>query len=82
MKQTKEIIENVIEKRIRQAMQAMVYNLNTMHSRAGSQVSLSSLNIGIPRYNDAALVCKYLLLEYEKGLGNGEQLLFPKLFSK
>lgn len=57
-------------------MQAVIYNLNTMHSLAGSQVPFSSLNIGIPKNNDAALICKYLLLEYEKGLGNGEQPIF------
>ena len=31
----KKMIENILEKRIRQAMQAVIYNLNTMHSRAG-----------------------------------------------
>ena len=75
----KKMIENVLEKRIRQAMQAVIYNLNTMHSRAGSQVPFSSLNIGIPKNDDAALICKYLLLEYEKGLGNGEQPIFPNI---
>ena len=75
----KEIIESNLEKKIRQAMQAVVYNLNTMHSRAGSQVPFSSLNIGIPKNDDAALICKYLLLEYEKGLGNGEQPIFPNI---
>lgn len=75
----KKIIENILEKRIRQAMQAVIYNLNTMHSRAGSQVPFSSLNIGIPKNDDAALICKYLLLEYEKGLGNGEQPIFPNI---
>ena len=75
----KKMIENILEKRIRQAMQAVIYNLNTMHSRAGSQVPFSSLNIGIPKNDDAALICKYLLLEYEKGLGNGEQPIFPNI---
>ena len=75
----KKMIENILEKRIKQAMQAVIYNLNTMHSRAGSQVPFSSLNIGIPKNDDAALICKYLLLEYEKGLGNGEQPIFPNI---
>ena len=30
-------------KAIKQSMQGIVYNLNTMHSRAGSQVPFSSL---------------------------------------
>ncbi|MDF2595738.1 MAG: anaerobic ribonucleoside-triphosphate reductase [Clostridia bacterium] len=65
--------------RVRQAMQGIVYNLNTMHSRAGSQVPFSSLNIGIPHSEDAALVCKIFLEEYEKGLGKNEQPIFPNI---
>ena len=60
-------------------MQGIIYNLNTMHSRAGSQVPFSSINIGIPRSEDAALVCEIFLLEYEKGLGKGEQPIFPNI---
>ena len=29
-----------------QAMEALIHNLNTMHSRAGAQVPFSSLNYG------------------------------------
>lgn len=65
--------------RVRQAMQGIVYNLNTMHSRAGSQVPFSSLNVGIPHSKDAALVCKIFLEEYEKGLGKNEQPIFPNI---
>ena len=65
--------------RIRQAMQGVVYNLNTMHSRAGSQVPFSSVNIGIPENKDAALVCQVFLEEYYKGLGKGEQPIFPNI---
>ncbi|MBV7272717.1 anaerobic ribonucleoside triphosphate reductase [Clostridiaceae bacterium UIB06] len=76
-------IEKQVEKRLRrnieQAMQGIVYNLNTMHSRAGSQVPFSSINIGIPYSKDAALICEIFLLEYEKGLGNGEQPIFPNI---
>ena len=43
-----------------------------------SQVPFSSVNIGIPKNEDAALICKIFLEEYEKGLGNGEQPVFPK----
>jgi len=73
----------VAEKRLRryieQSMQGIVYNLNTMHSRAGSQVPFSSINIGIPDSKDAALICEIFLLEYEKGLGNDEQPIFPNI---
>jgi len=72
-------VEKKLEKEVRQAMQGVVYNLNTMHSRAGSQVPFSSINIGIPEDDDAALVCRMFLEEYEKGLGKGEQPIFPNI---
>lgn len=64
---------------IHQAMQGVVYNLNTMHARAGAQVPFSSLNIGLPENKDAALVCQIFLEEYEKGLGKNEQPIFPNI---
>lgn len=72
-------VENKLITRVRQAMQGIVYNLNTMHSRAGSQVPFSSLNIGLPTNADAALVCQLFLEEYEKGLGKHEQPIFPNI---
>lgn len=75
----KDFIEEKLNQRIHQSMQGIVYNLNTMHSRAGSQVPFSSLNIGIPKSHDAYLVCKAFLEEYEKGLGKGEQPIFPNI---
>lgn len=74
-----EIVEEKLIKCISQAMQGIVYNLNTMHSRAGSQVPFSSINIGIPETKDAALVCECFLKEYQKGLGKGEQPIFPNI---
>lgn len=74
-----ELVEKKLRKNIAQAMQGIVYNLNTMHSRAGSQVPFSSINIGIPLSKDAAQVCEIFLLEYEKGLGKGEQPIFPNI---
>ena len=74
-----ELVEERLIKSIRQAMQGIVYNLNTMHSRAGSQVPFSSINIGIPNTKDAALVCEHFLIEYNKGLGKGEQPIFPNI---
>lgn len=52
--------------RVEQAMQSIVCNLNTMHSRAGSQVPFSSINLGIPQgtekeQSDAALICECFL---------------------
>ena len=78
-----EMIEELTEKKLKraveQSLQGIIYNLNTMHSRAGSQVPFSSINLGIPRSKDAALICEIFLLEYEKGLGKGEQPIFPNI---
>lgn len=74
-----EFAEKKLRKVVHQSMQGIVYNLNTMHSRAGSQVPFSSLNLGLPRSEDAALVCQAFLEEYEKGLGKGEQPIFPNI---
>ncbi len=73
------LVEKKLISRVHQAMQGIVYNLNTMHSRAGSQVPFSSLNIGLPTTPDAALVCQAFLEEYEKGLGKNEQPIFPNI---
>jgi len=74
-----ELTEVKLKAKVHQAMQGITYNLNTMHSRAGSQVPFSSVNIGIPSSRDAAIVCEVFLLEYEKGLGKGEQPIFPNI---
>ncbi len=60
-----------------QAMEALIHNLNTMHSRAGAQVPFSSLNYGMCTSAEARMVVKNLLLATEKGLGNGETPIFP-----
>ena len=60
-----------------QAMEALVHNLNTMHSRAGAQVPFSSINYGMDTTPEGRLVIKNILLATEKGLGNGETPIFP-----
>lgn len=62
-----------------QAMEALIYNLNSMHSRAGAQVPFSSLNIGTETSEPARRVVKNLLLAYEAGLGHGENPIFPNI---
>nr|DAV25083.1 MAG TPA: anaerobic ribonucleoside triphosphate reductase [Caudoviricetes sp.] len=75
----RERVEAKLDKVVGQAMQSVMYNLSTMESRSGSQIVFSSLNIGLPNDDDAALVCKHALIEYGKGLGAGEQLIFPNM---
>lgn len=60
-----------------QAMEALVHNLNTMHSRAGAQVPFSSINLGLDTSLEGRMVTKNLLLSVEKGLGQGETPIFP-----
>ena len=60
-----------------QAMEALVHNLNTMHSRAGAQIPFSSINYGTDISPEGRLVIKNVLLATEAGLGNGETPIFP-----
>lgn len=60
-----------------QAMEALVHNLNTMHSRAGAQVPFSSLNYGTDTSPEARMVMKNLMLATDRGLGDGETPIFP-----
>ena len=60
-----------------QAMEALVHNLNTMHSRAGAQVPFSSINYGTDTSPEGRMVIKNILLANEAGLGNGETPIFP-----
>lgn len=60
-----------------QAMEALVHNLNTMHSRAGAQIPFSSLNYGTDTSPEGRMVIRNLLLATEAGLGNGETAIFP-----
>lgn len=60
-----------------QAMEALIHNLNTMHSRAGAQVPFSSLNYGTDTSEEGRMVIDCLLRATEAGLGNGETPIFP-----
>lgn len=60
-----------------QAMEALVHNLNTMHSRAGAQVPFSSINYGTDTSEEGRMVIKNVLLATESGLGDGETPIFP-----
>lgn len=66
-----------IERSTYQAMEALVHNLNTMHSRAGAQIPFSSLNYGTDTSPEGRIVTRNLLLATEAGLGNGETAIFP-----
>ena len=66
-----------IRRKTYQAMEALVHNLNTMHSRAGAQVPFSSINYGTDTSPEGRLVMESVMLATEAGLGNGETPIFP-----
>lgn len=68
--------ENTV-KATHQAMEALVHNLNSMHSRAGAQVPFSSINYGTDITEEGRMVIAQLLNATEEGLGNGEIPIFP-----
>jgi anaerobic ribonucleoside-triphosphate reductase len=49
------------------------------NSRAGAQVPFSSLNVGTETTPEGRSVTRNLLLAYEKGLGKGENPIFPNV---
>lgn len=60
-----------------QAMEGLVHNLNTMHSRAGAQVPFTSLNFGTDTTPEGRLVTDAFLGATMNGLGRGETPIFP-----
>ena len=78
-----EIIRSFKEKpgyeEIYQAMEGLIYNLNTMFSRAGAQVPFSSLNLGTDTTAEGRAVTRAVLEAFGKGLGRGENPIFPNL---
>lgn len=73
----REEAEKDVDRETYQAMEALIHNLNTMHSRAGAQVPFSSLNYGTDTSPEGRMVTKNLLLATEAGLGHGETPIFP-----
>lgn len=60
-----------------QAMEGIIHNLNTLHSRAGAQVPFSSLNYGTDTSSEGRMVIGNLLKALYEGMGRGETPIFP-----
>lgn len=60
-----------------QAMEAMIFNLNTMHSRAGAQTPFTSISYGTCTSPEGRLVAGMCMKALEAGLGIGETPIFP-----
>jgi ribonucleoside-triphosphate reductase len=58
-------------------MEALIHNLNTMHSRAGAQTPFSSINYGTDTSPEGRMVMRNVLRATEAGLGLGETPIFP-----
>lgn len=59
------------------AMEGLILDLNTMHSRAGAQTPFSSLNYGTDTSPEGRMVIQNMLLAEQAGLGHGETPIFP-----
>ena len=64
-------------KRVHQAMEAFIHNMNTIHSRGGNQVVFSSINYGTDTSAEGRCVIRELLKSTYRGVGNGETAIFP-----
>lgn len=71
------LAKEAVEEETHQAMEAMVYNFNTCHSRNGGQVPFSSINFGMDTSPEGRLATKEILNAIYAGLGKGETPLFP-----
>ena len=67
------------EEEIYQAMEGLIYNLNSMHSRAGAQTPFSSINLGTDTTTEGRAVTRAFLEAFYRGLGRGESPIFPNL---
>lgn len=68
---------NRTTKRVHQAMEAFIHNMNTIHSRGGNQVVFSSINYGTDTSAEGRCVIRELLTSTYEGVGNGVTAIFP-----
>lgn len=66
-----------VEEETHQAMEALIHNFNTLHSRAGAQVPFSSINYGMDTSPEGRLATREVLNAIDAGLGNSETPIFP-----
>jgi ribonucleoside-triphosphate reductase len=72
-----QIAINRTVKRVHQAVEAFIHNMNTIHSRGGNQVVFSSINYGTDTSPEGRCVIRETLLSTERGVGNSETAIFP-----
>ena len=64
-------------KETHEAMAAFIYNLNSMHSRAGNQIVFSSINYGTDTSPEGRMIIEETLNAIDEGLGDGCTAIFP-----
>lgn len=73
----KQIAINNTVKRVHQAMESFIHNMNSIHSRGGNQVVFSSINYGTDTSAEGRCIIRELLLSTERGVGNDATAIFP-----
>ena len=68
---------NMTVSRVHQSMVAFVHNMNSIHSRGGNQVVVSSINYGSETSAECRCVIRELLNTTYEGVGNGSTAIFP-----
>ena len=74
------ILQHAINKtvrRVHQAMEAFIHNMNIIHSRGGNQVVFSSINYGTDTSAEGRCIIRELLNSTYRGVGNGSTAIFP-----
>ena len=64
-------------KRVHQAMEAFIHNMNTMRSRGGGQTVFSSINYGCDTSPEGRCVIREILKATDRGVGDGQTAIFP-----
>lgn len=72
-----QIAVNNTVRRVHQAMESFIHNMNSIHSRGGNQVVFSSINYGTDTSAEGRCIIRELLLSTEKGVGNNATAIFP-----
>lgn len=75
-KYVQEAINNTVKK-VYQAMESFICNMNTIYSRVGNHAIFSSINYGTDTSAEGRCVIRELLLVTERGIGNNETPIFP-----
>lgn len=73
----KQMAINATVKRVHQAMESFIHNMNCIHSRGGNQVVFSSINYGTDTSAEGRCIMREILLSTERGVGNGSTAIFP-----